>query len=95
MTVIEADSGASALQLLQDRGAEIGAVVLDIAMPQMDGRQTFRVLRETMPKLPVVFVSGHPGDIQTDTDDYCQYLMKPFTRAKLIEKIREAESPVA
>ena len=89
--VIQAEGGAIALELLKERGAEIGAVVLDIAMPQMDGRETFRALRKMMPQLPVVFVSGHPGDIQTETDDYCQYLMKPFTQAKLIEKIREAE----
>ena len=95
VNVIEAEGGALALQLLKDRGTEIDAVVLDIAMPQMDGRETFRVLRETMPRLPVVFVSGHPGDIQAETDDYCQYLMKPFTRAKLIEKIRKAESQSA
>lgn len=58
-----ARDGEEALSALAE-GAEIGAVLLDIAMPGLDGLEVLRRVREKWPGIPVVMMSGH-GTIAT------------------------------
>jgi CheY-like chemotaxis protein len=61
-TPVLAASGAEALQwLARDReaAARCRAVLLDLAMPHLDGEQTFRALLEVRADLPIVLSSGY------------------------------------
>jgi two-component system nitrogen regulation response regulator NtrX len=60
--VVTASSGTEGIALLGD--AQPSLVLLDIAMPEMDGIETLRKMRELRPELPVVMVTGH-GTIET------------------------------
>jgi signal transduction histidine kinase/CheY-like chemotaxis protein len=57
--VITASDGACALEEYQRAGGRIDAVVLDLVMPVMGGRETFLALRERDPELPVLLVTGY------------------------------------
>src|SRR4029453_12725634 len=56
--VIEVGSGGGALDLL-DRNAHINLVILDFAMPGMNGMEVARQVRTKVPSCPVVFVTGY------------------------------------
>jgi two-component system nitrogen regulation response regulator NtrX len=60
--VVTASSGKEGIDLLAE--TQPALVLLDIAMPRMDGIETLRRLREMRPELPVVMVTGH-GTIET------------------------------
>ncbi len=57
--VITASSGEEALRLYQEADQRIGAVLLDLRMPEMDGESTFAELQRIDPAVRVVFVSGY------------------------------------
>ena len=56
--VIVAASGYSAVDLFRSKSREIDLVLLDMAMPGMDGRQTFKELKAINPAVKVLFASG-------------------------------------
>ena len=60
--VVTAASGKEGIELLPE--AQPALVLLDIAMPGMDGIETLQRLKEIRPDLPVVMVTGH-GTIET------------------------------
>ncbi len=60
--VVTAASGKEGLDLLGE--AQPSLVLLDIAMPEMDGIETLRKFREVRPDMPVIMVTGH-GTIET------------------------------
>ena len=57
-TVLAANCGASALEIIQVNGREIALLFTDIQMPGMDGRELAWRAREELPGLKVVFTSG-------------------------------------
>jgi CheY-like chemotaxis protein len=89
-TVIAADSGARALELIDELDDELGVLVTDVVMPEMSGRELATHLRERRPELGVVFVSGYTGDKLEDTDltaPAVAFLQKPFTPEALNDAI--------
>lgn len=86
-----AGSGADALTLLGD-GIRPSAILMDVAMPNLDGYQTCRKLRQHDPEAPpVLFVSSH-DQLEDRMRGYdaggADYLCKPFEAAELEAKIR-------
>lgn len=60
--VMSASSGREGIEMLHE--AEPSLALLDIAMPEMDGIETLRRLREIRPEMPVIMITGH-GTIET------------------------------
>lgn len=56
--IIEASDGQQALDIIDAGDQKIDAVLLDIYMPKLSGRDTFRKLREDGNDLPVIVCSG-------------------------------------
>jgi PAS domain S-box-containing protein len=89
--VFEADSGESALRAVQDFSPDI--VLLDIMMPEMDGLEVCRRLREDggLSFLKILLVSARTGLIdrlagyRAGADDY---VTKPFEDEELTAKVR-------
>lgn len=73
-TVVEAEDGVQALELLP--GVDVEIVLSDVDMPRMGGRALTQALSERRPGLPVVLMSGNP---LVDTSDLSPYsIAKPF-----------------
>jgi len=82
--VLDADSGEAALALVSEH-PEIA--VIDYAMPGMDGAQTAESLRRLMPRLPIIFASGHADTaaVERALGGSATVLRKPFDIAVLSE----------
>lgn len=88
--VIEAEDGPAALQLASRMANDIDAVVSDIMLPGMNGREVVRALREHLGQVPVLFVSGYSGEPMRDEDlelEGAQFLQKPFTPMQLASHV--------
>ncbi|MNK14415.1 C4-dicarboxylate transport transcriptional regulatory protein DctD [compost metagenome] len=91
---ISVDAYASARAALPALSREFdGVVVTDIRMPDMDGLQLFRRLRDVDPDIPVILITGH-GDIATAVqcmqDGAYDFLSKPYPADRLIAAIAHA-----
>jgi two-component system invasion response regulator UvrY len=56
----EASSGDEVIRLVRQQ--EFDVVMLDISMPDKNGIDTLRILRQSHPKLPVLILSGYPEE---------------------------------
>lgn len=89
--VITAESGEAALDQFVLQRDVIGCVVLDLTMPGMDGKETFRQLRELAPQLPVIIASGLSVDqVSGQFDDMTTtaFIQKPYQVADLSATIQ-------
>ena len=90
-TVRTAADGREAVEAFRQAPDEIAAVLLDLTMPHMDGRQTLRELRRIKPGVRVVLSSGYTqqdaaGRFGEDAPD--GFIQKPYESAHLIAKVR-------
>jgi len=70
-----------------------GAVVSDIRMPRMDGRQLFRKLKDQDPDLPVILITGHADvaeAVEALQEGVYDFVAKPYAAERLIASIRRA-----
>jgi PAS domain S-box-containing protein len=88
--LLVASSGAEALSLLRSTPFRPDLVVTDVVMPGMNGRELADRIRERLPAVAVLFVSGYtpetiaPQGVQSDG----AFLAKPFTGSTLLAKVR-------
>ncbi|MFC0282933.1 cell cycle histidine kinase CckA [Camelimonas abortus] len=90
-TVLEAASGAEAIQLLEERDDPVDLVVSDVVMPEMDGPTLLRELRARNIGARIVFVSGYAEDAfrrNLPEGETFVFLPKPFTLKQLIEAVK-------
>ncbi|GLC25228.1 PAS domain-containing protein [Roseisolibacter agri] len=91
--VLEARHGADALMLWQTHGREVTAVVTDLRMPEMGGRELASVLREDRPDLPLVLVTGYADQpLVAHLGRGTAYVEKPFTGDALLAALRQVVS---
>ncbi|WP_332679251.1 response regulator [Brevundimonas sp.] len=84
--VVEAGSGGAALDQL-DRHPRIDAMLLDFAMPGMNGADLARELRMRCPTAPILFATGYvDAEALTDVSEGL-IVHKPFTQAELARKL--------
>lgn len=90
--VLQASSGAEALELMREVDRPVDIVVSDVIMPEMDGPSMYKELSETNPGLKIIFMSGYPDDAfknSLDPDATFAFLQKPFSLAQLAAKVKE------
>src|SRR2546425_12642912 len=76
--VVTAASGLTALDHVASR--TFSSAILDIRMPELDGMETLRRLRELAPRLPVIVLTGYgdiPSAVETMRLGASDYLTKP------------------
>lgn len=90
--VIDADSAGSALALLDGTSSRtIHAIVTDVIMPGMNGRDFATLVRSRMPTMPVLLLSGFNDAIAATEADRLgghPFLAKPFTPDALARRVR-------
>jgi len=76
--VVSAGGGREALALLSERAFDL--ILLDVKMPEMDGLETLKLIREKSDVPVVLMTSDKTLDISTEFEEYgCDdYITKPF-----------------
>jgi CheY-like chemotaxis protein len=87
--VIEVGSGGAALDLL-DRNTQIDLVILDFAMPGMNGMEVARQIRAKGPSRPVLFVTGYADASALGATGETEIVRKPFIGNELADKVQFA-----
>lgn len=89
---VSCEDGVEALALLSADDDPFDAVVLDWALPGLDGRRVREQLQARHPNMPLLVISGHQrqqyealGGVDADTP----WLMKPFTPTALLRSLQE------
>jgi PAS domain S-box-containing protein len=97
--VVEAADGVEALERARARREDFDAVITDVVMPRMGGRELAERLREERPAVPVLFVSGHVEEASTggSLPRGAAFLGKPFEpealRRALLELTARRRAP--
>ena len=90
-TVLLADGGLAAIDLLKRHPADVALVVLDLSMPRMSGEEALPELRKIRPEVKVLVSSGY-SESETMTMFKGQrvsgFIQKPYTGAGLAEKVK-------
>ncbi|WP_405950342.1 response regulator transcription factor [Streptomyces prunicolor] len=87
---VPAPDGATALRLAT---AGVSAVVLDIGLPDADGRDVCQAMRANGFRSPVIFLGAHhrlPDRLSGFSAGGDDYLSKPFHLAELAARLRAA-----
>jgi CheY-like chemotaxis protein len=88
--VLAANNGAAALEIL-DRGNAVDLLLLDVAMPGMNGVELARAARQRQPTQRILFASGYT-DIDTFGADLRRedLIKKPYRMAELSARVQHA-----
>ena len=89
-TVLDAEDGEQALDLVRRYHATIDLVISDVVMAKLDGRELVRHVTKEWPGLPILLVSGYnPEELASPHDPVgkVEFLMKPFTPGELLSKV--------
>lgn len=87
--VFEADSGAGAMQKVKEGLFDL--IILDVGLPDTDGRELCRLMRKQGVKSPILMLTGHDSDADTilGLDSGANdYVTKPFKFPVLLARIR-------
>jgi CheY-like chemotaxis protein len=88
-TVLASETAEAALVLVQEKG-EVDLLVTDVIMPRMNGPELYERLREIMPGLKVIYMSGYPEKAETicgSADPSVTFISKPFTSESLLKYV--------
>jgi signal transduction histidine kinase len=91
--VLLATNGLEAVEVVSTEVTNIDLVILDVAMPQMDGTECFYKLREIDDRLPIVISTGFADESHTEklmADGANGLLPKPYEIDHMAEVLRLA-----
>lgn len=90
------DSGKEAVRMIKTGTFDV--VLLDVKMPDMDGIETLREIKNIKPLTEVVMLTGH-ASVESGIEGMklgaFDYLMKPMELEPLIEKLSDAHEKKA
>lgn len=89
--ILEADNGKSAIEIFEKH--DIDVVLMDVRMPEMNGLEALRLMKESDPRTFVVIMTAHSNlqdAITAIKDGAYDYVEKPVNPSRLTEIFRKA-----
>jgi DNA-binding response OmpR family regulator len=87
--ILQAENAGRALQVAKTD--QLDLVIMDVGLPDMDGREAVKLMRKGGFKAPIVMLTGHGSDsdtilgLEAGANDY---VAKPFRFAVLLARVR-------
>lgn len=92
LKVMTATNGERAIEIVDSQ--EVDVIILDLAMPGMDGLEVLRHIKADHPEAEIIMLTGH-ATIESSVEAMKlgaeDFLEKPVDMKELLEKIREAK----
>jgi two-component system cell cycle sensor histidine kinase/response regulator CckA len=91
--VFEAASAVEAIEVLAMLRGRVDLVLVDVIMPEVNGVDLVRLIREEWEAPAILFMSAYPAEILAREglkDLRVQFLAKPFTRTELLLAVERA-----
>ena len=90
---VATNNGKMALEKLEDPKNNIGIIISDIEMPEMDGLDLLKAVKKDYPDLPVILITGKGGRFnRNDVEDAGAdgYITKPFKNTDIILTVKSS-----
>ena len=89
--VLSAAHGDEAMKIVSSRGSDIEVLITDIVMPRMGGLEVAALVKERVPGVRVLYISGY-----SDSEEVHRvigtagkaFLAKPFSPSELARRVR-------
>lgn len=94
--VAQAANGAEALLRIEEVGTELGAVIIDLGLPDRPGDEVAAELRTRFVQLPILIASGRSERELKDrfnSDPAVAILPKPYTEPMLLDALQRLGVP--
>ncbi len=81
-TILEAENGQRALEILDDYDGRVQLLITDIMMPIMDGRELAETLHRQLPDIKIIFTTGYndtPLNIGESLPPNSRFIQKPYS----------------
>jgi two-component system, cell cycle sensor histidine kinase and response regulator CckA len=91
--VFEAASAGEALEVIGMLHGHVDLVLVDVVMPEVNGVDLVRMIRERWSQPAILFMSAYPAEVLAREglkDLRVQFLAKPFTREELLSAVTRA-----
>jgi CheY-like chemotaxis protein len=87
--VIHAANGIEALEMARNHQS-IDLILMDIKMPEMDGIEATKAIREFLPNIIIIAQSAYTHERDSALDSGCtDFISKPYTKEQLIQKVKQ------
>jgi two-component system cell cycle sensor histidine kinase/response regulator CckA len=87
-TVLRAENGVEALEVLRRRHTAVDLLLTDLVMPGMGGLDLYLAASQQYPAMRLLVMTGYPpGDADPELASM-DWIMKPFNISQLVDKIR-------
>jgi len=90
--VMQAENGKHGIEIFAEHHKGIDLIILDMIMPVMGGRESFRKFREINPHIPILIASGFAREEDMTLlkeQGISGFLQKPFRSAELSDKVSD------
>jgi two-component system cell cycle sensor histidine kinase/response regulator CckA len=91
-TVLTAESGREALEIVREHTGTIHWLISDVVMPEMHGPELVRQASPLRPEMRTLFMSGYMDDALEDRglpSTNVNFIQKPFSPRVIAQKVRE------
>lgn len=85
-----AEDGMRGLEKILRQTVNYKVMLLDLTMPNLDGREVYKLVRDRMPDLPIIIMSGYSSHQATDLmadGGPTAFIQKPFSVNAIKEKL--------
>jgi len=90
-TVLLAEDGYKAVELYRRNKNRIDLIILDMIMPELSGKKTYKLIRKINPEVKVLLSSGYSrnGQLQELMEEGLKgFLQKPYNLNEILVKVR-------
>lgn len=90
--VLSFNGPIDAIQWAKEHDGNIHLLITDVVMPEMNGRELSKILKEIYPNLKTLFMSGYPANTLAQHDaieDSAVFISKPLSKKDLGRKVQK------